>query len=255
MALVRRAKPRTRLESAPDLAFWREAFVGLDWVSLRTSAVYYGFGVPRGDGSPVVVVPGFLGSDRYLMELYYWLSRVGYRPYYSGIGRNAECLDLLLKRLVRTIDRAYADTGQRVRLIGHSLGGTMARAAAGHRPRRVAQVITLGSPIHSARVHPTVLAATELVRSNVRRAGGQRPPDCYTEVCTCSFVSSVGELPPPSVARACIYTKADGVIDWRCCLDDDPRLNIEVKGTHCGLAFNPQVFRVIARLLADVQRT
>src|SRR3989304_3996941 len=49
------------------------------------------------------------------------------------------------------------------------------------RPRRVAQVITLGSPIHSARVHPTVLAATELVRSNVRRAGGQRPPDCYPE--------------------------------------------------------------------------
>ena len=250
MTLERSAKPRPRLESAPGLAVWREAFVGLDWVSLRTSAVYYGFGVPRGHGSPVIVVPGFMGSDRYLMELYYWLARVGYKPYYSGIGRNAECPDLLMQRLLKTVDRAYAETEEKVRLIGHSLGGTIVRAVAARRPRRVAQVITLGSPIHFARVHPTVLAAAELVRGNIRRSNGRaRSPDCYTDVCTCSFVSTVGETPPPSVARASIYTKSDGVVDWRCCLDEDQDANIEVKGTHCGLAFNPQVYRTIARLL------
>ena len=255
MTPERRVKPKARLQSAPDLAFWREAFVGLDWLSLRTSAVYYGFGVPRGNGSPVIVVPGFLGSDRYLMELYYWLIRVGYHPYYSGIGRNADCPDLLLKRLVRTIDRTYLETGRKVHLIGHSLGGTIGRAAAARRPRRVAQVITLGSPIHFARVHPTVLAAAELVRDNVRRSDGSRLPQCYTEACTCRFVSSVDDVPPPSVGRAAIYTKADGVVDWHCCLDDDPLLNIEVKGTHVGLAFNPQVYRVISRLLAGQRLT
>lgn len=248
--LVRRAKSRTKLQSTPGLALWREAFVGLDWLSLRTSAVYYGFGVPRGDGSPVIVVPGFLGSDRYLMELYYWLGRVGYRPYYSGIGRNAECPDLLMQRLLKTMNRAHAETGQKLSLVGHSLGGTIARVAAALKPRWVAQVITLGSPIYSARVHPTVLAAAEVVRDDIRRRKKSRFPQCYTEACNCTFVSHVGDTPPPSVARAAIYTKDDGVIDWRSCLDEDHALNIEVKGTHCGLAFNPQVYRLMARLLA-----
>lgn len=249
---VRRAKARQKLGPASGLALWREAFTGLDWVSLRTSAVYYGFGIPRGDGSPVVVVPGFLGSDRYLMELYYWLGRVGYKPYYSGIGRNAECPDLLMQRLFRTLARAHNECGRKAHLIGHSLGGTISRAAAALRPRHVAQVITLGSPIRGARVHPTVLAAAELVRGNIHRNGRKLPPQCYTDVCNCDFVSSVGETPPLSVARAAIYTKDDGVLDWRSCLDDEELLNIEVKGTHCGLAFNPQVYRVVARLLAGV---
>lgn len=244
-------RPRPRLESVPGLAFWREALVGLDWMSLRTSAVYYGFGVPRGDGSAVVVVPGFLGSDRYLMELYYWLDRLGYRPYYSRIGRNADCPDLLLRRLLATIKRAHRETGQKVHVVGHSLGGTLARTAAIQQPELIDRVISLGSPVNAARVHPAVLAVANLVRGRVTGSGNgrRRPHACYTDECTCSFVSSVGEVPPPSVVRASIYTRADGVVDWRCCLDEDDEVNVEVRGTHCGLAFNPQVYREIARLL------
>ena len=66
-------------------------------------------------------------------------------------------------------------------------------------------------------------------------------------------MTSVGETPPPSVVRTAIYTKSDGIIDWRCCLDEDEQLNIEVKGTHAGLAFNPSVYRIVARLLAEVK--
>lgn len=252
------ASQRPRLESASGLAVWREAFAGLDWLSLRTSAVYYGFGVPHGDGSAVVVVPGFLGSDRYLLELYHWLARIGYRPYYSKIGRNADCPDFLLRRLLATIDRAHAETGAKVRLIGHSLGGTLARSAAIRRPQHIAQAITLGSPLRFARVHPAALAAAAVVRQNIHRQrspstanGGRRPAACYTESCTCGFVSTVQQTPPPSVARASLYTKTDGVVDWHCCLDESGGLNIEVKSTHCGLAFNPQVYRILARLLAE----
>ena len=62
---------------------WVEVFFPAEWLVLHLSPVYYGFGVPRGHGEPVVVVPGFLGDDRYLTELYLWLRRIGYRPYFS----------------------------------------------------------------------------------------------------------------------------------------------------------------------------
>ena len=248
--MVTRARPK--LEAAPGLLFLREALAPLDWVALRTSAVYYGFGVPHGDGAPVVLVPGFLGSDRYLMEMFHWLRRIGYKPYYSGVGRNADCPDLLVERLLKTIRRVHKETGRDVRLIGHSLGGTIARAAASQRPRGIAQIITLGSPIGGGRVHPAVLAAAELVRGRIRKKRPKSREGCYTDDCDCDFIDSVGEDPPPSVARAAIYTKSDGVVDWHCCLEEDDHLNVRVGGTHCGLAFNPQVFRKVAELLASV---
>src|SRR5687768_14555146 len=105
----------------------REVFWGVDWLSLRASRVYYGFGAPRGDGSAVVLIPGFLGTDYYLTELYLWLRRIGYKPYMSKIGWNADCLDKLGRRLIETVARAEAQTGKPVHLIGHSLGGILAR--------------------------------------------------------------------------------------------------------------------------------
>jgi len=220
-----------------------------DWLSLRLSGVYYGNGVPHGDGSPVVVVPGFLGSDRYLVTLYRWLRRIGYRPYYSGMGRNMRCPDLLVERLLRTVEQAHVDTGLRARIVGHSLGGTLARAVAARAPEQVEQVITLGSPLAFARVHPLVFAAAGIVRANVRR-GPTRPPECYTEACNCAFVRSAGMPLPASVRGVSIYTRRDGVVDWRCCLDETGHPNIEVKGTHLGLAFNRDVYSEIARQLA-----
>ena len=63
------------------MPLWRETLFGLDWLALRASPVFCGFGVPRGDGSAVVLVPGFLGTDWYLLDLYGWLGRLGYPPY------------------------------------------------------------------------------------------------------------------------------------------------------------------------------
>jgi pimeloyl-ACP methyl ester carboxylesterase len=235
---------------------WREVLFGVDWASLRLSPVYYGFGVPRGDGSPVVVIPGFLGSDQYLMEMYGWLRRIGYRSYYSRIGRNAECPDLLLERLFNTMDAAYEETGAKLRLIGHSLGGLLARSAAVHRPDQVAQVVCLAAPFNSIRVHPVILAAAGFVREQIRgqrreQPNGQPKRECYTGTCTCRFATAARAEPPPSVRRASIYTRTDGVVDWRSCLEPDETLNTEVRGTHVGLAFNPEVYRKIGLLLAN----
>jgi triacylglycerol lipase len=228
---------------------WREALVGLDWLALRSSPVYYGFGVPRGDGSAVIVIPGFMGTDMYLQEIYYWLRRIGYRPYMSRIGWNAECVNTLVDRLSDTITKAQAETDGKVHLIGHSLGGVIARSAASQRPDRVASVITLGSPFRGIRSHPLVLAAGERVRERIRRQNGGLQPDCYTGYCGCAAVVAVQRGFPQTVLQSAVYTKSDGVVDWEVCVTDDSATNFEVKGTHVGLVFNADVYGLIARRL------
>jgi triacylglycerol lipase len=229
---------------------WRESFAGLDWMALRASPVYYGLGVPRGDGAAVIVVPGFLGTDHYLQELYYWLRRINYRPYMSRIGWNAECFDLLTGRLSQTIKSAASETGGKAHLIGHSLGGVLARAAAARHPELVQSVVTLGSPFRGIRSHPVVLKMADRVRERILREKRGDQPDCYTGYCDCEAVTDLQKPFPPSILQSAIYTKTDGIVDWRVCVSDDARNDFEVKGTHVGLAFNPSVYELIAKRLA-----
>jgi len=234
---------------------WLEAFFPLDWVALHASPVYYGFGVPRGHGEPVILVPGFLGDDRYLTEMHLWLRRIGYRPYFSGIGRNVDCPELLTQRLVMTIDAAYDETHLPVTIVGHSLGGMLARAAAHRESAKVKQVITMGSPFRSVRAHPLILSAANFVRSNIVRERRQRrevTSSCFTPQCSCAFVSALKDDPEPEVfQRNAIFSKCDGVVDWRSCVEDDTTLNREVTATHIGMAFNPDVYRTVGDLLAS----
>src|SRR5579863_5739017 len=126
-------------DEAVSLPIWNEMLVGIEMVYLRLSPVYWGFGIPRGDGSAVVVIPGFLMTDFYLTEFRSWIGRIGYKAYFSGIGLNAECPNLLIQeKLVATIERAYQETGRKIHLVGHSLGGVIARAAACQMPDRIA---------------------------------------------------------------------------------------------------------------------
>ncbi len=238
-------------ERPAAVPIWREALFGLDWLALRASPVLYGCGIPRGDGAPVVVVPGFLGSDFYLLEMYFWLGRIGYRPYLSSMGRNAECLDLLTGRLLGTVEEARASTGRRVHLIGHSLGGMLSRAGAVRRPDRIASVITLGSPFRGIRSHPLVMQAASAVRARIRsRAAREIEPDCFTGSCRCETVNALHAPLPLSVPQIAIYTRTDGIVDWRACINGDPEADVEVTGTHVGLAWNPNVYRIIAERLA-----
>ena len=236
-------------QQSSERPLWREALVGLDWLALRSSPVYYGLGVPRGDGSAVIVIPGFMGTDMYLQEIYYWLRRIGYRPYMSRIGWNAECVNTLVDRLSETITKARAETGAKVHLIGHSLGGVIARSATAQWPDKVASVITLGSPFRGIRSHPLVLAAGERVRERIRRQNRDSQPDCYTGHCGCAAVVAVQSGVPETVLQSAVYTKTDGVVDWRVCVTDDPATDFEVPGTHVGLVFNASVYALIAKRL------
>ena len=249
----RRSNDLTLLEPGPaDISIWKEAFFGAELLLLHASPLYYGFGVPRGDGSAVVVIPGFLGNDDYLHHIQGWLTRVGYRAYLSGIGLNAECPNLLIKyKLAGTIDKALADTGRKIHLIGHSLGGVIARSVAAQRPKEVASVITIGSPFRGTVAHRSILRAAGFVRSQILEAHGSAVlPDCYTSRCTFDFVSSLQTRLPRTIRQTSIYTQDDGVVDWKCCVTGNPDIDVEVPGTHIGMAFNASVYRVIGDRLA-----
>lgn len=226
----------------------------LELAALRLSPVYYGLGVPAGDGSPVVIIPGLLGTDLVLLELHAWLSRLGYRPYFSGMGIAADCPHVLARRLEDTIRRAYAETSHRVHLVGHSLGGVFARSAAVRMPDRIASVITLGTPFRGLVVHGAVLALGNVVRRWIRLRYANLPQWCGTSRCSCAFGQSLRRKWPSSVAQTALYTRDDGIVDWRYCLTGDAASDVEVQGTHIGLIFNPDAYACIAERLSARRR-
>lgn len=224
---------------------------------LHATPIYYGFGVLRGDDSAVIIIPGFLGTDLYLMELYAWLGRIGYRPYFSGIGINADCPNLLIQRhVIETVERALRETGRPIHLIGHSLGGVIARSIAGQRPRDVASLITLASPIRGTVANRNVVHAADAIRLRILQEHGEGVlPDCYTGRCTCNFIDSLRRKVPDSMLQTAIYTRDDGIVDWRYCRTRNPEIDFEVPGTHIGMAFNPSAYAVVAQRLAKAQHS
>jgi triacylglycerol lipase len=90
------------------------------------------------------------------------------------------------------------------------------------------------------------------VRARIRSRTEQRDghPDCFTAACQCDAVAALQAPLPASVPQIAIYTKTDGIVDWRSCINDDAQADVEVSGTHVGLAWNPKVYRIIAERLA-----
>ena len=264
-ALMRRtsAKPRTcgspiRIQEYKEanLPILGEVLFAAELVLLHAAPLYYGLGIPHGDGSAVVLIPAFLCPDAYLAPMHQWLARIGYNPFFSGIGFNTECPNLLIRgRLNDSVERALNKSGRKVHLIGHSLGGIIARAIAAQRPDDIASVITLGAPFRGTVAHRGILHAAEVVRRRIlQEHGGDVLPECYTGLCTCDFLDSLRHSMPASVAETAIYSESDGVVDWRYCKTDRPEADFAVSGTHLGMAFNPSAYSIIAGRLAQAGR-
>ncbi len=249
-----RKPSKTRAPEFPEAntSLWSEALFGAEILLLHAAPVYYGLGVPHGDDSGVVIIPGFLGTDLYLMEFHAWLGRIGYRAFFSGIGINADCPNLLIQRhLNQTVEKALDETGRKIHLIGHSLGGVIARSLAAQRPKDVASVITLASPIRGPVANRTVRHVADAVRVRSLQEHGEGVlPECYTGRCTCSFVDSLRRDVPDSMIQTSIYTRHDGIVDWRCCMTRENGSDFEVPGTHIGMAFNPVAYTIVAERLA-----
>jgi len=93
----------------------------------------------------------------------------------------------------------------------------------------------------------------ERIRERIRRQKGQTEPDCYTGYCECDAVSALKAGLQASIPQSAIYTRTDGIVDWRVCINDDPATNFEVSGTHVGLVFNATVYGLIAQRLSATQ--
>lgn len=243
---------RTQEYQEANVPILGEVLFAAELVLLHAAPLYYGLGIPHGDGAAVILIPAFLCPDAYLAPLHQWLARIGYKPFFSGIGFNTECPNLLIKQqLNATIEKALSESGRKVHLLGHSLGGIIARAMAAQRPSDVASVITLGAPFRGTVAHRSILHAAEMVRRRIRAKHGKDVlPDCYTGHCTCDFLNSLRHAMPASVTETAVYSEGDGVVDWRYCKTDCPESDFSVSGTHVGMVFNSSVYGIVAERLA-----
>jgi triacylglycerol lipase len=223
----------------------------LELARLLADPVFYGASVPRGDGRPVVLMPGFLAGDQTLVVMAGWLRRLGYRPRLCGFVMNAGCSDRTLDRVERRVEGLWRRYGRRVALIGHSRGGHFARALAARRPDRVSHAISMGADLQGmfGASSPTLLAVS-MARGAVHATRRARRDACLSAHCGCPFSHDYARpFPFERVRLTSIYSKGDGVVHWQCQVIPHADC-IEVTGSHIGLIFNRKVYRAVADVLA-----
>ena len=218
-----------------------ESRAALERVQLARDPVFRGRDVARGDGEPVLLIPGFLAGDWSLSVMSGWLRRLGYRPFGSGLRVNQYASEATVAMLTRRLHEAHATCSEPVSVIGHSRGGMLAVVLAQRRPALVRQVITLGSPIGNP------FAVSPLTRMAVRAIRrGQGLPVRGPITDHPRFERDLAAR--ITVPTTSIYSHSDAIVDWRACIRPDVDA-VAVPGSHVGLATNRAVYRLIADLL------
>ena len=206
--------------------------------------------LPRGDGAPVLLVPGFLTTGFYLEPLRRRLAGLGYDARIAQIGFNADCYAVLADRLLVATARLRAERRTAVHLVGHSLGGVLARAATVRAPDSVASLAVLGAPVRGLRLHPVLRLAAAAVRLTIHRRRPYLPAACATYRCPCETVHAIGSTVPEWLPYLAVAAEEDGMADWRYALDPMATRVFAVRGSHLGLVSNQAVDRVLAEHLA-----
>ncbi|GAB91536.1 esterase/lipase family protein [Gordonia rhizosphera] len=212
-------------------------------LELATSVVQTRFlrGWPRGDGHPVVVVPGFMAGPESTAFLRRHLRRLNYRVYDWQLGRNRAITPARTAALGRFMADLHERYGQRVSVIGWSAGGVYAREMGHTFPDHTRMVITLASPFNE---HLPTTPAWKLYQLVNRGA-------TFEELFTEEAVQRRAEpLPVPTTS---VYSRSDGVVAWQSCVSAPAPLNesVEVTGTHMGMIHHIDTLRVVADRLAQ----
>jgi pimeloyl-ACP methyl ester carboxylesterase len=196
---------------------------------------------PRGDGHPVLTLPGFLASDLSMAPMRRYLGELGYETHAWRMGRNIGGVSRMRVALRERLAEIHAISGRTVSIVGWSLGGVYARDLALQAPEMVRCVVTLGSPFASdvratnaTRLYEALSGEAVEDSSELRKA-------------------IAGDLPVPTTS---IYSRADGVVNWRTCLlcPSDMAENIELYlASHIGLGVNPAALWAVADRLAQAE--
>jgi hypothetical protein len=229
---------RAALEPPAPLLGLLEARAPLEGLSLLVTWPWLAF-MPRGDGRPLMLAPGYGASDASMYPLFRFLAWLGYDVRHWGLGRNRGKVVQYVRALTERVrDLQSAADGAPVTLIGWSLGGVIVREVARDHPDLVREVITLGTPVVGGPKY-TRVGALFVKRESV-------------DLDRLEQEIHARNLRPIACPLTCIYSKTDGIVAWRATIDEyNPHArNVHVPGSHLGLAFNPLVWRVIARTLA-----
>lgn len=216
-------------------------------LGLATLTMPYLMTAPRGDKHPVLLLPGFMAGDLSTRPIRTYLKMKGYQPYGWKLGRNlgrdiVGGKHVVSARLLNRVLEIYEETGEKVTLIGWSLGGLLARETSRVIPEQIRSVITLGSPFGGPH------ASSPLASNMFRLLNGSGLIDNH-EI----LPQLLEPLPVPTTA---IFSRTDGITHWKACMDHNihPTAyaeNIEVRGSHTGLGHNPSVLWIIANRIAQ----
>ena len=196
---------------------------------------------PKGDGHPVLTLPGFLASDLSMVPMRRYLRELGYDAYAWKMGRNIGGVSRMRAALRDRLAGIHAATGRKVSVVGWSLGGVYARDLALQAPDLVRCVVTLGSPFAND------VRATNATRLYEALSGEAVEDDSELRK------AIAGDLPVPATS---IYSRTDGIVNWRTCLQrpSDTAENIEVRlASHVGLGVNAAALWAVADRLAQAE--
>jgi pimeloyl-ACP methyl ester carboxylesterase len=192
---------------------------------------------PDGDNRSAVLFPGFQADDASMIPLRLFLRQHGHDAQGWGLGRNRGEVDGVLDDTIAVVERSADTSGRPVNVIGWSLGGVFAREIARERPDLVHRVVTFGTPLLGPRY--SVAAAT------------------YGEAALIRIEALIAETTARPIQRpiTAVYSRRDGVVDWRTCIDhSSPDVeNIELTSSHIGLGIDPDLWSLIANRLAHSQ--
>ncbi len=207
----------------------------------------------RADAPPVLLVPGFLAGDQSLTALRAWLWRRGSLTAPAGIWLNVDCAERAVNGIEQRLRQLASRAGRRVVVIGQSRGGMLARVAAVRNPDLVSALVMLGSPV----LDPLDVGAAVLraVRS-VARLGDLGIPgifsrECGDGECCAEFRKDLHAPLPSTVSAVAVYSRTDGIVSWRACLDPCSR-HVEIDSSHSGMSVNRAVYRILDEVLVAV---
>lgn len=197
-------------------------------------------GTPRGDGHPVLVVPEFLTGDGATWPLRRFLSDRGYAVYGWEQGFNLGPRPDVMSALQARIGLLADLHGTRVSLVGVSIGGIYAREAAKSRAASVRAVVTLGTPTRPVAEGALSESAPSTLVEALRLAVG-------------TMRERISKAPP--VPTTALYSRSDGLVSWRACLEAEGPMHesVEIFSSHLGMAHNPLALMVIADRLSQAE--